>query len=122
MNQPTQNSPAPRIPLELIIEFRKSYSRASDNGRLTNISISGAFIESDSRFDKNDKLNMTFEVGGRVRKIAAKVVWTNERGAGLMFQHFNNRDVQLIDDLMYFIENNRESRRDVLSELFKKVA
>ncbi len=122
MNQPTQVPPAARIPLELSVEFRKSYSRASDNGRLRNISVSGAFIECDSRFDKNDKLNMTFEVGGRVRKIAAKVVWTNDRGAGIMFQHFNNRDVQLIDDLMYFVENSRESRRDVLSELFKKVS
>jgi hypothetical protein len=122
MNQPTHGNPAPRIPLELSIEFRKSYSRASDNGKLTNISVSGAFIECGSRFDKNDKLNMTFEVGGRTRKIAAKVVWTNDRGAGIMFQHFNNRDLQLIDDLMYFVENSRESRRDVLSELFKKVS
>lgn len=122
MNQSTQNPPSPRIPLELSIEFRKSYSRASDEGRLKNISLSGAFIECSSKFAKNDKLNVTFEVGGRVRKIAAKVIWTNERGAGIMFQHFNNRDVQLIDDLMYFVENGREERRDVLSELFKKVA
>lgn len=122
MNHPTENTPATRVPLELTVEFRKSYSRGSDEGLLKNISLSGAFLECGSSFSKNDKLNMTFEVGGRVRKIAAKVVWVNSRGAGIMFQHFNNRDLQLIDDLIYFVENNRETRRDVLSELFKKVS
>lgn len=117
-----QNStPAPRIPLELEVEFRKSYSRSNNEGILRNISLSGAFLQTESAFDKNDKINLTFVVGGRTRKIAAKVVWVSSSGAGVMFQHFNNRDVQIIDDLMYFVENNRATRRDVLDTIFKKV-
>ena len=121
MNTESAN-PAQRIPLELSIEFRRSYSRSSDDGVLRNISLTGAFLETVSRFEKNDKLNLTFEVGGRARKISAKVIWSTERGAGIMFQHFNNRDLQIVDDLMYFVENNRASRRDVLDTIFKKVS
>ena len=115
-------TPSPRIPLDLDIEFRKSYSRSSDDGVLRNISLTGAFIQSESSFEKNDKLNLTFEVGGRTRKLTAKVIWTSASGAGIMFQHFNNRDLQIVDDLMYFVENNRAERRDVLDTIFKKVS
>jgi hypothetical protein len=118
----TAEAPAQRIPLELSVEFRKSYARAADDGKLRNISLTGAFMEADSSFEKNDKLNITFQVGGRTRRNTAKVVWTSTHGAGIMFQHTNNRDLQIIDDLMYFIENSRSSRRDVLDTIFKKVS
>lgn len=118
----TNSNPAPRIPLELSVEFRKSYARAADDGTLRNISLTGAFLQTESRFEKNDKINLTFVVGGRTRKITAKVVWATSVGAGVMFQHYNNRDIQIIDDLMYFVENNRSERRDVLDTIFKKVS
>lgn len=118
----TSQNPAPRISLELSIAFRKSYSRAADAGTLKNISLTGAFIEAPASFEKNDKLNLTFQVSGRTRKITAKVVWTSSEGAGIMFQHTNNRDIQIIDDLIYFVENSRSSRRDVLDTIFKRVA
>lgn len=108
--------------LELDVQFRKNYSRSSDAGKLKNISLTGAYIQTGAPMEKNEKINVTFQVSGRQRKISAKVIWTNGAGAGVMFQHFNNRDLQLIDDLMYFIENNRSTRRDVLDTIFKKVA
>jgi hypothetical protein len=118
----TQSTPSPRIPLELNVEFRRSYARANDDGILRNISLTGAFLQTESHFEKNDKINLTFVVSGRTRKISAKVVWTSPSGAGVMFQHYNNRDVQIIDDLMYFVENSRSERRDVLDTIFKKVS
>ena len=36
--------PAPRLPLQLPIEFRKNYSRKADYGDLKNISLTGAFL------------------------------------------------------------------------------
>lgn len=113
---------APRIPLVMDIEFRKSYSRQFAQGTLRNISLSGAFLEkADAEFIPGDKLQMTLNVGSRIRKLAAEVVWKNQQGIGIKFHHTNNRDLQIVDDLMYFAENKRESQKDVLGDIFDKV-
>lgn len=115
--------PAPRIPLKLNVEFRKSYSRSGALGSLRNISMTGAFLEhTELDVVNGDKVALTFKVGGRVRKIAAEVVWRNGRGCGVQFRPQNNRDVQIVDDLMYFVETKRQSRRDILDSIFKIAA
>jgi hypothetical protein len=116
-------APLPRIPLQLEVEYRKSYARNADQGRLKNISLTGAFLEhSDHELKETDKICIEFKVGGRIRKITAAIVWANQRGCGLCFQPSNNRDVQIVDDLMYFVESKRESRKSVLDGIFKQVA
>lgn len=118
----TEQSPSPRIPLKLDVEYRRSYARNGDVGHLKNISLSGAFLEhSNGALRENDKLLITFTVSGRVRKIHACVVWTNKYGSGIKFAPANNRDVQIVDDLIYFVESKRENRRDVLDNIFKQV-
>lgn len=114
-------APAPRIPLKLEVEYRRSYGRTEDNGYLKNISLSGAFLEhGNSELKASDKVAITFKVGGRIRKINALIVWANEAGAGVRFLPVNNRDVQIIDDLIYFVESKRENRRTVLDDIFKQ--
>lgn len=120
MNE-VNNTPSPRIPLKLDIEYRKSYGRSGETGVLKNISLSGAFLEHSNEALKNDdKVAITFKVGGRVRKINAIIIWSNPHGSGIKFLPTNNRDVQIVDDLMYFVESKRESRRGVLDDIFKK--
>lgn len=120
MMEPTK-TPARRIPLQLDINYKKSYARQDSKGILSNISITGAFLKTDtSKVEIGEKIVLYFEVSGRRRKIQATVVWKNEVGAGLNFMPFNNRDVQLIDDLMYFVESSRENRRSILETIFKK--
>lgn len=115
------NMPAKRIPLQLDINYKKSYARQDSRGMLSNISISGAFLKTDStKLQEKERIILYFEVSGRKRKIQANVVWKNNFGAGLQFQPFNNRDVQIIDDLMYFVESSRENRRSILDTIFKK--
>lgn len=122
-NQTTHQQPAPRVPLRLAVEFRRSYARNSDKGTLRNVSLSGAFLEAPGTdLVPKDKLTLTVIVGGRTRKMNASVVWANSAGAGVVFHHFNNRDLQIIDDLIYYVESNREQRRDVLDTIFKRVA
>ena len=119
-----QNSkPANRLPLYMDVEYRRSYARQCAKGRLKNISITGAFLETTEvrDFAASDKIVLTINVSGRERQITASVIWKNHFGCGVAFKPFNNRDVQIVDDLMYFVENNRQSRRDVLSNIFKKV-
>ena len=114
-------TPARRIPLQLDINYKKSYARQDSKGILSNISLTGAFLKTDtSKVQMNEKIVLYFEVSGRRRKIQANVVWKNENGVGLAFMPFNNRDVQLIDDLMYFVESSRENRRSILETIFKK--
>ncbi len=118
-------TPAPRLPLQLEVEFRRSYSRREERGRLKNISLTGAFIEFDSpahALGPQDKLVIKLLVSGRERSIPASVIWHNERGCGIRFRPTNNRDTQLVDDLMYFIENSRTGQRSVLDTIFKKVS
>lgn len=119
----TQQSPAPRIPLKLDVEYRKSYGRSTELGALKNISLTGAFLEHENETLKiDDRVCITFKVGGRIRKINAVIVWSNPSGAGIKFLPSNNRDVQIVDDLMYFVESKRENRRTVLDDIFKKAA
>jgi hypothetical protein len=115
-------APAIRIPLQFAVEYRHSYARETDTGVLKNISLSGAFIESHShRFHPKDKIKLTFKVGGRIRQIPANVIWVHHGGAGVQFYHSNNQDKQIIDDLMYFIESRRNSRRSLLNTIFSRV-
>ncbi|NJL25482.1 MAG: PilZ domain-containing protein, partial [Calothrix sp. SM1_5_4] len=91
--------PAPRIPLQMQIEYRKSYGRANTKGVLKNISLTGAFLETDTEaLATADKVVLEFVVSERRRKMAATIVWKNNRGCGIMFHPFNKRDVQIVDD------------------------
>ncbi|OFZ19524.1 MAG: hypothetical protein A2Z20_06400 [Bdellovibrionales bacterium RBG_16_40_8] len=124
MNESEVVQPAPRIPLLLEVEFRRNYARRGEKGQLKNISISGAFLEIPDKqlLVPRDKLLITLIVSGRERRIPAHVVWSSNLGCGIKFQPTNNRDVQLVDDLMYFVENSRSSQRQVLDSIFKKVS
>jgi hypothetical protein len=116
--------PAPRLPLVMDVEYRRSYARNGEKGRLKNISLTGAFLEISNivAFSPNDKVLIKLMVSGRERALSARVVWNSNMGIGLKFNPTNNRDVQIVDDLMYFVENSRSSQRDVLDSIFKKVS
>lgn len=113
--------PAPRLPLAMPIEYRKSYGRQNTKGVLKNISLSGAFLETETlELIPADKVVIEFVVSERRRKMACTIVWKNARGCGIQFQPFNKRDTQIVDDLMYFVQNNRDFRRNLLEDIFKQ--
>lgn len=115
--------PAPRLPLQMNVEFRKSYGRQNAKGILKNISLTGAFLETETiELAPSDKLVLELVVSERRRKMTATIIWKNQRGCGVMFHPFNKRDVQLVDDLMYFVQNRREFRRNLLDDIFKVAA
>lgn len=118
----TSKVPAPRTPLHLEVTFKKNYARQISSGTLKNISLTGAFLDCQGEgFRPAEKLHLTFQVAGRERKITATVVWSNSVGCGIKFHPTSQRDVQIVDDLIYFVENNRTGRRSVLDDIFKKV-
>lgn len=118
------STPAPRIPLRLDVEYRRSYARNGEKGTLKNISLTGAFLEIGKieNVMPNDKLLITLVVSGRERVLPATIVWQCDFGCGIKFMPANNRDVQIVDDLMYFVENSRSTQREVLDSIFKKVS
>ena len=119
------SEPAPRLPLMMRVEYRRSYGRSCEKGFLVNISLTGAFLKthtSNHNICVKDKLLFTFIVSGRERRVQAQVVWTNQDGCGIKLIPNNNRDVQIIDDLMYFVQNQKESQKDLLQNIFKRVA
>lgn len=116
-------TPAPRTPLHLDVSFKRSYARQDSGGVLKNISLSGAFLElgqHDLRVE--EKINLTFVVAQRERKITAQIVWKNSLGVGLKFIPHNNRDVQIVDDLIYYVETKRMGHRGILDGILKKVS
>lgn len=119
----TMNTPAPRTPLHLGVAFKKNYARQLSSGVLKNISLTGAFLECGAEnFRPNEKIQLNFVVSGRERSVSATVVWSKSDGCGLRFNPASNRDVQIVDDLIYFVESNRTDRRSVLDSIFKKVS
>jgi hypothetical protein len=115
--------PAPRIPLQMQVEFRKSYGRQNAKGILKNISLTGAFLETETlELAASDKVVLELVVSERRRKMCCTIVWKNQYGCGVQFKPFNKRDVQLVDDLMYFVQNRREDRRSLLDDIFKQAA
>ena len=123
MDVKQDNVPSPRIPLQMQIEYRKSYGRQNTKGVLKNISLTGAFLETETlELLATDKVVIEFTVSSRRRKMAATIVWKNSKGCGVLFQPFNKRDTQIVDDLMYFVQNNRDFRRSLLDDIFKQAA
>lgn len=123
MDQENPSKPSPRVPLGVDVEFRKNYARQADKAIIKNISLTGAFLEhAVIELQQRDKILLTLSVGGRTRRISASVIWCSPQGAGIRFNHFNNKDLQLIDDLIYFVENSRDKKRSVLTTIFNKVS
>lgn len=116
-------SPAQRTSLNIEVEFRRNYAREGTSGILKNISLTGAFLKHRGESLKiGEKVLVNFTVAGRERGVHAQVIWTNSYGSGVKFMPNNNRDTQIVDDLIYFVESKREGTRDILDQIFKKVA
>lgn len=117
-----ENRPAPRTQLHLEVNYKRNYAREVSTGTIRNISVSGAFIEMPGPLRPNEKLTVNLSVSGRERKLIATVIWANENGCGIRFHHSNNRDLQLVDDLIYFVETKKVGTKSVLDEIFKKAS
>lgn len=118
----TTTTPACRYPLELDISFKKNYQRQPHYGTLKNVSATGAFLENSApEIATNDKIMLSLNLSGRERNLTARVIWSDQRGVGLKFLEFDNQDLQIVDDLIYFLESKRETRKDVLTQIFKKL-
>jgi hypothetical protein len=122
MDSTTETKPSPRISIDLDVEFKKSYAREAAAAKIRNISLTGCFINTSVPLKPSEKINVVLSVSGRTRKITATVVWCGVSGAGIQFQPFNNRDVQIVDDIMYFATEKTSSTRDLLDSILKKVA
>ncbi len=116
-------SPAPRWTLKMKMEYRRNYARSHDFGLLRNISLTGACLQISS-YDvtPNDKLILTFSVSGRNREIQATVVWKKDQACGIKLIPASNRDIQIIDDMIYFVKAHRENKKVLLEGIFDRIS
>jgi hypothetical protein len=117
-------TPAQRHTLLFEVEFKRNYARRHTKANMKNVSLTGAFLENPENLDleKDEKINLNLFVGGRARTLQATVIWKNHLGCGVRFAHSNNRDLQIIDDLIFYVESTRASQKSVLADIFKKVS
>jgi Tfp pilus assembly protein PilZ len=121
-NQNITDEPAKRFNVELEFEFRRNYARKSDMALVKNLSVSGALVKTDRPLKLSEKINVFLTVSGRKRRIPATVVWVGDRGVGLKFEHFNNRDLQIVDDILYYATEKSSSDKSLLDTILNKVA
>ena len=118
----------------LNVEYKKKYARYFKNGRLKDISNSEAYLITKDeecvqkykiRNDKTilnlrDKVSVILKLGQRKRILQASVISNNAHGVKLKFHFYNNREYQIVDDLIYFIEKSKEKRRQHLDFIFSQ--
>ncbi len=105
------------------VKFRKTYARQNTPAILKNVSLSGAFmVYADTKLQAGDKVSIVLQISGRERNLQAQIIWSNERGSGLKFIPHTQRDVQIIDDLIYFVEEKKIDQKEILGDILKKVA
>ncbi len=119
----SEQNPAPRVPLKFGVQFRRTYGRNFQSGLLFNVSLTGAFLKCAPQDIKpNDRIELSFNVGGRTRKLSSHIIWINQHGCGVRFIPTSQRDSQIIDDLIYFISSRRENQKSVLDLILKEAA
>ncbi len=114
--------PAKRFSVDLAFEFKRNYARQVCKAEVRNISLTGALIKTELTLKPTEKINVYLSLSGRMRKVAATVVWVGDKGIGLRFQPFNNRDLQIVDDIIYYATEKTTSTRDLMDSILSKVA
>jgi len=117
-----RRDPSPRFNVDLAFEFKRNYARQTTKAEVCNISLTGALIKTDVSLKPSEKVSVFLTVSGRTRKVAAKVVWVGDRGAGLQFQPFNSRDLQIVDDIIYYATEKTSSTKSLFDSILNKVA
>ncbi len=117
-----KNDRTTRTPLNIKILFRRNYARDNTTGILKNISLTGAFLAHAHHLQVGEKLHILFSIAGREREVESIVIWCNNSGAGIKFLPQNSKDVQIVDDLIYFVESKRSGTRDIFDLILKKVS
>jgi hypothetical protein len=121
-NTTEQEKQAQRFNVELAFEIKRNYARQTNKAEVRNISLTGALIKTEQPLKPSEKVHVFLTVSGRTRKVAATVVWVGEKGAGLQFQPFNNRDLQIVDDIIYYATEKNSSNKSLLESILSKVA
>ena len=121
------------IPLNLDVAYKKNYARHFKNGQLKRINNFEAYLfigrdevtldqrtplDDKKSLNLKDKISIVLQLGERKRILQASVTSTDSYGAKVKFHFYNNRDYQIVDDLIYFIEKSKEKRRRRLDFIF----
>ena len=111
------------ISTDFNVEYKKKYARHFQIGRLKDISNSEAYLltkNNKASLNLKDEISILFKLGERKRVIQASVISSDAHGVKLKFHFYNNKEYQIVDDLIYFIEKSKEERRQSLDLIFNQ--
>lgn len=112
---------SPRVPLQLEINYKTNYARADLKAVLKNISLTGGFLALNTEnLRTKDKISVSVTVADRERTIKAEIIWKNSEGVGVKFIPKNNRDIQIIDDLIYFVESKQIGYKSIFLDFLNR--
>ena len=114
--------PAKRHRVELKFEFKRSYARQPAQAEVKNLSLTGALIKIDQPLRPAEKISVFLAISGRTRKVNAEVIWAGDGVSGIKFLPFNNRDLQIVDDIIYYATEKSHSTKELLDTILNKVA
>lgn len=129
-NNLSQNKPAQRLYLKMPISYRFIYGRQNQKGLIKNISLTGAFLkwnqdqksfQSPPSFCLEDKVLLFFSVKGRMRRVKSSIVWINDIGCGMQFLPKNQRDIQIVDDLIYFKKFESKKKEELFRLIIEQI-
>lgn len=103
------------------VEYRCNYDRQTSLGTLENINLKGAFLRTSLPFDSTtEKILLTISLNKRKREIKANIVDRGKSGCAVEFLYVGKKGLQLIDDLIYFIEKITDKKKSLLHSIFEK--
>ena len=107
----------------LNVEYKKKYARHFKMGNLRDINNSEAYLltnDDKTSLNLKDEISIFLKLGERKRTIQASVILKDTHGIKIKFHFYNNKEYQIVDDLIYFIEKSKEKRRQSLDFIFNQ--
>lgn len=106
----TNRRTVPRIRTNMIAMIKQD--ETTENCHLVDLSIAGACIEGDSRYEKNEIIDIQLDfsdmIANRKLTLPAMVVWSNEDHEkirhGLFFTMINDLDLNLLAHVLHILE------------------
>lgn len=96
------NRRAPRIPVQIDVQFVKKGYAHPLAGRTENLSIGGMFLVSNATFEFGDELSVRFALPGSAEtfQLDAVVRWVRPEGMGIQFKSIGIRETYAITEMV----------------------
>ena len=108
-------------PEKIQVLIRKIYDRKNQPGSIKQISLEQALLSGNLQLEAEDRLFLAIKIGRRQRRLEAYVKKIDSSGTWIQFDLKSSQDLQFVDDLIYFEEQARCWRRQMMHNIFESL-